>query len=340
MTRRDRPDRMLLAFGVALFASCGGGGGDDTGAAANLPPTVTLAAPANVIQGSAASLTASAADADDGVAKVEFFDGNTLVGEDATSPYALAWTPTSAGSHTLTARATDTRGATTTSAAATVLVIPPPPPPAIDGAPPTVDADGAGEPRDRADRRDRRHRDGDRQRRRRERRIPDRRRRRSARRHRAAVRDDARCQPLSERPARRSRARDRHVGQRLGLVERAGPVRRREDAAERLHAQRELGRRPVERDRIRAGARRPPLRRRAGRHAARRQERRAAGHAVRDRRGRFGRRARPDRRRLRSRASRPTASSTSTRRARSAASRTTGSAASPRTATSPRPAAR
>jgi len=138
MTTRDRPDRMLLAFGVALFASCGGGGGDDTGAAANLPPTVTLAAPANVIQGSAASLTASAADADDGVAKVEFFDGNTLVGEEATSPYALAWTPTSAGSHTLTARATDTRGATTTSAAATVLVIPPPPPPAIDGAPPTV----------------------------------------------------------------------------------------------------------------------------------------------------------------------------------------------------------
>ena len=125
---------MLIAFGAALSQAAAAG--RRRTAAANLPPTVTLAAPANVIQGSAASLTASAADADDGVAKVEFFDGSTLVGEDTTSPYALAWTPTSAGPHTLTARATDTRGATTTSAAATVLVMPPPP--AIDGAPPTV----------------------------------------------------------------------------------------------------------------------------------------------------------------------------------------------------------
>ena len=135
MTRPDRPGRTLIALGAALCASCGGGG-DDTPAAANLAPTVTLAAPANVIQGGAVSLTATAADADDGVAKVEFFDGSTLLGADATSPYALTWTPTSAGPHTVTARATDTRGAATTSAAATVLVIPPPP--ALDGAPPTV----------------------------------------------------------------------------------------------------------------------------------------------------------------------------------------------------------
>src|SRR6478752_3966177 len=135
MTRLDRPGRTLIALGAALCAGCGGGG-DATPAAANLAPTVTLAAPANVIQGGAVSLTATAADADDGVAKVEFFDGSTLLGEDANFPYAFTWTPTTAGPHTLTARATDTRGAATTSAAATVLVVPPPP--ALDGAPPTV----------------------------------------------------------------------------------------------------------------------------------------------------------------------------------------------------------
>ena len=136
MTRADRPGRALIALGAALCASCGGGG-DDTPAAANLAPTAALAAPTSVVQGSPASLTATAADADDGVAKVEFFDGSTLLGEDANFPYAFTWTPTTAGPHTLTARATDTRGAATTSAAATVLVVPPPPP-ALDGAPPTV----------------------------------------------------------------------------------------------------------------------------------------------------------------------------------------------------------
>ena len=136
MTSPDRPGRMLIAFGAALCASCGGGGGDDSAAVANLPPTVTIAAPTSAIQGSAISLGATAADADDSVAKVEFFDGSTLLGEDTTSPYALAWTPTTGGPRTLTARATDTRGAATTSTAATVLVVAPPP--ALDGAAPTI----------------------------------------------------------------------------------------------------------------------------------------------------------------------------------------------------------
>jgi len=79
MTRADRPGRALIALGAALCASCGGGG-DDTPAAANLAPTAALAAPTSVVQGSPASLTATAADADDCVAKVEFFDGSTLLG--------------------------------------------------------------------------------------------------------------------------------------------------------------------------------------------------------------------------------------------------------------------
>ena len=81
-------------------------------------------------------LTATASDPDDGVAKVEFFDGSTLLGEDTASPYAFSWTPLAAGPHTITARATDTHGAATTSAAVNVLVVPPPP--ALDGVPPTA----------------------------------------------------------------------------------------------------------------------------------------------------------------------------------------------------------
>ena len=124
----------------------------------------------------------------------------------------------------------------------------------------------------------------------------------------------------THRPARRSRARERRRGQPLGLGEATGAFGGSVDAAERLHAQRELGHRPHERDRVRASARRPALRRPAGRRAPRGQERRAAGDAVRDGHGRFLRRARPDRHRPASRTSRATASSTSTRPAPPAAS--------------------
>ena len=135
MTRLHRSRAALLACGVA--AACAGcGGGSDNAAIANLPPTVALAPPGNGTPGNPITLTATASDPDDAVAKVEFFDGSTLLGTVATSPYTLAWTPLAAGPHTLTARATDTRGAATTSAAQTALVIPPPP--ALDGLPPTA----------------------------------------------------------------------------------------------------------------------------------------------------------------------------------------------------------
>jgi glucose/arabinose dehydrogenase len=125
----------LWAMGLSLLvAACGGG--SDSMAVANVPPAVALIAPSAGTPGNAVTLSATASDSDDGVAKVEFFDGTALLGEDATAPYSLSWTPLTAGPHTLTARATDTRGAATTSAAATVLIVPPPP--ALDGLPPTV----------------------------------------------------------------------------------------------------------------------------------------------------------------------------------------------------------
>ena len=85
---RSHPQPARRSALVALVAC--GGGGDDDDSAANLPPTVTLTAPATGTTGVAMTLTATAADSDDTVAKVEFFDGATLLGEDTTSPYSLA----------------------------------------------------------------------------------------------------------------------------------------------------------------------------------------------------------------------------------------------------------
>jgi hypothetical protein len=92
----------------------------------NTPPTVTLTQPADgssVASGSIVGIAANASDSDPGgtVAKVEFFVDGQKIGEDASAPYAFAWTATS-GNHTLTARATDNLGATTDSAPVGIIV--------------------------------------------------------------------------------------------------------------------------------------------------------------------------------------------------------------------------
>ena len=71
---------------------------------ANASPTVSITAPANnaqVTAGTPISITATAADANGTVTKVEFFDGTTKLGEDLSSPYTFAWTNAAAGAHVL-----------------------------------------------------------------------------------------------------------------------------------------------------------------------------------------------------------------------------------------------
>jgi gliding motility-associated-like protein len=94
--------------------------------AGNTPPTVSITAPANNSQltsGSAITVTATAADANGSVSKVEFFNGTTKLGEDLTSPYSFVWSNASAGAHVLTARATDNQNAVTTSAAVNITLV-------------------------------------------------------------------------------------------------------------------------------------------------------------------------------------------------------------------------
>ena len=95
--------------------------------AANLPPTVHLTSPANgaVLTAPAAielKAAASAPEANDRVAKVDFFDGTTLVGSATAAPYTATIVNAAAGTHVLTAVATDAQGAQTVSAARTVTV--------------------------------------------------------------------------------------------------------------------------------------------------------------------------------------------------------------------------
>jgi glucose/arabinose dehydrogenase len=103
----------------------------------NQHPIVSLTAPAAgsaITQGTASPINATASDPDGTVASVEFFDGASSLGIDNTAPYGVTWAPTTLGTHTLTARATDNGGATTTSAPVSVTVVPP----GADGTPPTV----------------------------------------------------------------------------------------------------------------------------------------------------------------------------------------------------------
>lgn len=94
---------------------------------ANVPPTVNITAPADGAQldvGAPVTLSADASDADGTVTSVQFRVNGSSVGVDSTSPYSVTWTPSSTGTFTLTAVATDNSGASTTSAAVTVDVVP------------------------------------------------------------------------------------------------------------------------------------------------------------------------------------------------------------------------
>ena len=94
-------------------------------AASNIPPTVSLTAPAaSAVYAAPATitLTANAADADGTIAKVEFYQGTTLLGQDLTAPYSYTWTGVAGDAYSLTARATDNGNANTTSAPVSILV--------------------------------------------------------------------------------------------------------------------------------------------------------------------------------------------------------------------------
>ena len=91
----------------------------------NQVPVVSITSPASGASFSApatVSITASASDADGTVNKVEFYNGSTLLGTDATSPYSFTWSGVATGSYTLTAKAYDNLNAVATSSAINIAV--------------------------------------------------------------------------------------------------------------------------------------------------------------------------------------------------------------------------
>jgi len=96
-----------------------------TAPGANNPPSVSINSPADAANFSAndtITVTADADDADGTIVKVEFFQGDTKLGESTGSPYSLVWSNVPAGNYLLSARATDDGGAIATSTPVAVFV--------------------------------------------------------------------------------------------------------------------------------------------------------------------------------------------------------------------------
>ena len=96
---------------------------------ANVPPSVSITAPANnsgYTAPATINLAATATDTDGTIAKVEFYQGATRLATVTTAPYTYTWSNVAGATYALTAKATDDKGAVTTSATVTVKVNKPP----------------------------------------------------------------------------------------------------------------------------------------------------------------------------------------------------------------------
>lgn len=93
----------------------------------NLKPTVSMTFPhadntyGNVSLASV-TLQANADDADGSISSVEFSSGGNVIGASTTYPYSFAWQNLPAGSYTVSATATDDKGARTTSKSVTFVI--------------------------------------------------------------------------------------------------------------------------------------------------------------------------------------------------------------------------
>jgi regulation of enolase protein 1 (concanavalin A-like superfamily) len=95
------------------------------GAPSNQAPAVSVTSPSSGAQftmPATVTITATATDPEGRMASVDFFAGSTLIRRDTSSPYSATWSPSSAGTYSLTAVAHDADGGSTTSGAVSVTV--------------------------------------------------------------------------------------------------------------------------------------------------------------------------------------------------------------------------
>ncbi len=97
------------------------------GATPNLSPSISITTPVNNnIFKSPASITinATADDSNGSISKVDFYNGNTLLGSDLIAPYSVLWNDVPTGNYGITAQATDNDGNITVSVPVTFQVAP------------------------------------------------------------------------------------------------------------------------------------------------------------------------------------------------------------------------
>jgi len=89
------------------------------------PPVATITSPANnstFPSTSNITFTSTASDPDGTISKVEFYNGTTLIGTATNAPYTITWNNVSAGTYSITAKATDNLGSTGISSPVTIIV--------------------------------------------------------------------------------------------------------------------------------------------------------------------------------------------------------------------------
>jgi hypothetical protein len=95
---------------------------------ANQAPTVSLTSPVSgtsLVAPASVTLSANASDVDGTIARVEFYNGTTLLASDNAAPYSYSWTAVPAGNYSITAKAFDNLGASATSTASLFSVTTP-----------------------------------------------------------------------------------------------------------------------------------------------------------------------------------------------------------------------
>jgi len=90
-----------------------------------VPPTITLNSPSTqttINLGQTITLSATASKPNGNIIGVSFYAGNTLLTTVNTAPFTYQWTPTAAGTYTISAEAFDTDGLSTKTSSITVIV--------------------------------------------------------------------------------------------------------------------------------------------------------------------------------------------------------------------------
>ena len=91
----------------------------------NVPPSLTISSPQpgqTFNQGQPIVIAAVPIDSDGFIAKVDFFDGATLIGTTTQAPWQFSWVGASVGGHSLTGVVTDNAGGVATSASVSIQV--------------------------------------------------------------------------------------------------------------------------------------------------------------------------------------------------------------------------